>query len=480
MREQEAIAEEDKLSGPLPLLGSSDEVTSADDNDNLNDDENDTLDECSKVNALQDESMLTAQMENSKSSRHADAAASLDNNNTTASDLDDLSFVSCDSGPNNKRINIFEDSSGGDLGDSSSDSHSNSNSNSYSANNSHSEYSESMRFSSIRGSVRRELEHGYKYSNLAAPSAVRPTATPEEGAPAAFGIPGPGEVWQRPRRISRSDRTGEGNTTATATSGNNSSSGNKKGFHSTTPPRTPPKKPPKQPPSPIKGFLRSLTPPRTPPRRRQTVSEMMDDLGYGAAGGSPKRRFSAVRGSPRTWAKRQSFKRSNTSEGIGARRSMLRRANTEKFHFKLDDAEDDEKSGGFKRIKRSRSMDLGGSFEDDHSDLRRNSYTRLGVSVAFGASREQSHYQPTVIRKSKKMDLLTGGEMYRDVLCQRIIDYPDAMDPAERRRKTVVRTRKDQTKVRSMHGTHDERQYRLQSRVHAQHTVSGFDSDHPV
>ncbi|CAB9499706.1 expressed unknown protein [Seminavis robusta] len=149
---------------------------------------------------------------------------------------------------------------------------------------------------------------------------------------------------------------------------------------------------------------------------------------------------------------------------------LLKKAVSERFSFKADNEEDTIFKPRFKQKKfRSRSMDLSGSGRSDEGgppivrSATKNSFTRY--SVAFGASREQNFYQPTVIRKSRKMDIQTGAETYREVICQRIIDYPDAMNPNERRRKTVLRTGPDIHKQESMHGLYLEPQYRMHTRI---------------
>ena len=123
------------------------------------------------------------------------------------------------------------------------------------------------------------------------------------------------------------------------------------------------------------------------------------------------------------------------------------------------------------RGERAKSMGFirGGSFRNDEASMPSGSPLTNRMSVAFGASREQSHYHAKVIRKRRNTDLQTGGETLREVVCQRIIDYPLAMDPTERRRKVAFRTARESGHQSTMHleTDHDGPQYRLQSKIRA-------------
>ena len=158
-------------------------------------------------------------------------------------------------------------------------------------------------------------------------------------------------------------------------------------------------------------------------------------------------------------------------ENSGSRRGrpMFQRAATDRFVYKPDDDDENDPRAipKFKRKGRSLSMDLGSGAKSVEADFVRSGTGGNRYAVAFGASREQSHYQPKIIRKSRKLDIQTGGETQREVICQRIIDYPLAMNPAERRRKVAFRTAKENDNRFSMHGECHEPQYRLQSKVQA-------------
>jgi len=172
-----------------------------------------------------------------------------------------------------------------------------------------------------------------------------------------------------------------------------------------------------------------------------------------------------------------------------SRRSSFRATKSERIIYKPDDSdvESDSPCGdplpakGFKKKARSLSMDLGTKVKEQEAAraslrgrLSDHRFQTNRYSVMFGASREQSHYQPKVIRKSRSCDVQTGGETEREVVAQRIVDYPQAMNPAERRRKMVVRTGHDDFERKSMHGGYDEPQYRIQSKLLSSITVSAM------
>jgi hypothetical protein len=161
-----------------------------------------------------------------------------------------------------------------------------------------------------------------------------------------------------------------------------------------------------------------------------------------------------------------SFGSSNDSRG---REMLLKRAASERFIFRATNPDEPIASAKTRLQKRSLSMDLGTKKLEDAAGKDVNPAPAIKVAplrLAFGASREQAHYQPTVIRKSRKLDIQTGGETYREVVCQRIIDYPEAMNPAERRRKQLMRRAEEEEKNRaSLHGVIDEPQYRLHSKL---------------
>lgn len=150
------------------------------------------------------------------------------------------------------------------------------------------------------------------------------------------------------------------------------------------------------------------------------------------------------------------------------KRGMFKRAATERFVYRPEDDDKDDPMAipRFKRRGRSASMGMGADVVPNVPDFTRSG-TAGRYSVTFGASREQSHFQPKVIRKSHKVDIRTGGENHREVICQRIIDYPLAMNPAERRRKMAFRTTKEHLNRFSMHGEVVIPQYRLQSKLQA-------------
>jgi hypothetical protein len=153
---------------------------------------------------------------------------------------------------------------------------------------------------------------------------------------------------------------------------------------------------------------------------------------------------------------------------------MLARAASERFVFKTAKSKSNEDFpilNTERKAERSRSMNLS-TDGSDQGIWSRAASSRFAISnlnrysVAFGASREQHHYQPKVIRRSQKMDIQTGGVTAREVVCQRIIDYPEAMNPAERRRKTVVRRGSNRNARESTHGKlFQQPQYRIQCKV---------------
>jgi hypothetical protein len=405
------------------------------------DDENDTVDQVRhRTSDCPDESMMTARIGDS-----SPLVAPFDaSSNHRDDDSHSRSFASCDSYDQRKMVNILTDNSSTldlladdsehnkminvladsdvDLNESENDSTSNS------------EYSANMDFSSLQNP--KGLERQQKTLPPEPPSET-PEGAPHKKDTTSSSSPS-GHV-AKVRRVSRAERS-ELNLSTEAS-------------------------------------------PRQPlPLRASAPSTSEEGLEYGklspvrastGGGGLFKGKPSAASRFRPSLRKTVSFGRAHTSEGIPERTSFIERAKLEQFAIDLD-GEKVTESHKFKRKFRSRSMDMAGScYSADSFAQRKNTVSNSNrVSVAFGASREQSHYQPVVIRKTKQMDILTGGEIARDVLCQRIIDYPEAMDPNERRRKTVVRTKKENTHQRSMHGITYEPQYRIQTRVHAQHRVS--------
>lgn len=410
-------------------------------------DENDTMEEShrSKTSALQDDSMRTP-IGNDGSSRH------------DRRDSDADSFLSC--------LNLLDSDSSSDR-DSKDDNDSDDDSGG-------SEYSESMRFSS------RHAVQGYT-------ARLSPTQK-KEGAP-TFAIPGPGQEWPD-SNIGNTKGAGVSNSSAVEGLDAPKATHTRRlddPPHPTTPPQ--PRRKPRRlsgrklqglnagdfSAAPGRGVPKSLSARslndssaqnNTPPRRRERrlSGKLLQGLTSGAAG-SPKKIFEKAAG----------FARSRTTGGIPRRPSMARAA-TERFRVESVGQEEDGKPK-FKRFRRSRSMDLQPASPDNEDGEEERPWHRPSgqhnrISVAFGASREQAHYQPKVIRKSRKTDIQTGGDAHREVVCQRIIDYPEAMDPTERRRKMVMRTGTDaQHRGQSMHGAYIEPQYRLQSRCQHSNAV---------
>lgn len=441
------------------------------------DDENDTLDEPSHSAAsaiaedsTRDESMKTAVMDASKHSSRcfesdSDSFISCSSGRKDASnaaethidyDASGLKSITLEMPTNrsevdNRRSRRCSSDNGGDNdgnGKSGSDDdcsdYSSSSSGGFSSG---SEYSESMQFSSFQNQLEQENIARRRSSNK------RPPRKGAERAPNGLEIPSPEPNWDiSTNKPSKSHTDPHVDNVSRYSSGSGVMRFKPAASMSISrSARTAFKRPTKAMVGGQSRALKSIS--------HSNLGYGEDSLERGWGGRERGRRSGAGRGLAHL--RKASFSRSSTDEG--PRRPIMRRAATERIVTSAERGEDGRPK--FKRRIRSRSMDLGSSH---HSPIRRYSHNNR-MSVAFGHSREQSSYQPRTIRKGKRMDLQTGGESYRDVLCQRIIDYPEAMNPNERRRKTVMRTGNDAMKNVSMHGDYNVPQYRLQSRVHAQH-----------
>ena len=209
--------------------------------------------------------------------------------------------------------------------------------------------------------------------------------------------------------------------------------------------------------------------------------------GNGLGRGSPARagRGSEGRGPPVGRGRGSGMAFSNSFESVpdildeNSREKEIRptfkRAATERFRNRPEEDEDDPMViPKFRRKGRSMSMDFGGRKAASLNPEFNRTVSNNRFSVAFGASREQGFYQPKIIRKSRKIDIQTGGETQREIICHRIIDYPLAMNPADRRRKIAFRTAKENNNRISMHGDYFEPQFRLQSKIQASGVRSQF------
>jgi hypothetical protein len=160
---------------------------------------------------------------------------------------------------------------------------------------------------------------------------------------------------------------------------------------------------------------------------------------------------------------------------LGGERPMLQRAATERFHGKRTEPIAGMDYDPARPSMMARKSLSASNMQDKANEVghkyRNTSSPGAGprkmASLAFGISRQQAHYTPKVIRKSNRVDVQTGGETYREVICQRIIDYPLAMNPAERRRKLMMRTENNEFRLASVHGDVNDPQFRLQSNLHS-------------